>query len=57
MPKSIIISEEPVKTGAPISFVALDKFTGRGLGVDKLGKLNGSADKLGEMKLNATVLI
>lgn len=38
LPKSMQINEEPVKTGAPISFVSFDRLTGNSIGVEKLGK-------------------
>jgi len=38
LPKSMQINEEPVKTGAPISFVALDRLMGNSIGAEKLGK-------------------
>lgn len=46
LPKSMQINEEPVKTGAPISFVTFDKLSGGCMGVEKLGKSNGDANKL-----------
>jgi len=38
LPKSMQINEEPVKTGAPISFLALERLMGYSMGVEKLGK-------------------
>jgi hypothetical protein len=40
------INEESVKTGAPISFVTIDRLTGNSMGVEKLGKSNGEASKI-----------
>lgn len=48
LPKSMQINEEPVKTGALISFVTFDRLTGNSMGVEKLGKSNGDASKIPE---------
>jgi hypothetical protein len=48
LPKSMQINEESVKTGAPISFVTIERLTGNSMGVEKLGKSNGDASKISE---------
>ena len=57
LPKSMQINEEPVKSGAPISFVTFDRLTGNSVGVEKLGKSNGDASKLPDFKKSAPALI
>jgi len=38
LPKSMQISDEPVKTGAAIAFLGIERLMGNSLGVEKLGK-------------------
>ena len=46
IPKTVQVIEEPVKTGAPISFVDVAKFNGKSNGKEICAKKNGAANKL-----------
>lgn len=46
IPKTVQVIDEPVKTGAPISFVDVAKFNGKSKEKEVCGKKNGAAGKL-----------
>ena len=54
IPKTIQVIEEPVKTGAPISFVDVAKFNGKCKDKELCGKKNGAAGADGQSRLTTS---